>query len=128
MRKILIVEDNLINYKVLVEILSLYEFEIVRAADGREFYEIISKSNNFDLILMDLMLPDTDGIQLTKYLMQRNIKIPIVFISAYSDRCEEIYDLGIEYFISKPVYKDLFLSIISKYVELKLKIKIPEND
>jgi putative two-component system response regulator len=122
MNKILIVEDNTINYKVLFEILSIYNVNLEWAIDGDTFFKIIEKSKNFDLILMDLMLPDTDGIELTKYLIEKSIKIPVVFISAYSERCEEIYDLGVEYFISKPVYKDLFLSIVNKYIEL-----VPKN-
>jgi CheY-like chemotaxis protein len=121
MKKILVVEDNYINYLVLEEILSLYELTLYRASNGKEFYEIITKSKDFDIILMDLMLPDTDGIQLTKYLLQNAIDIPVVFISAYTERCEEIFDLGVEYFISKPVFKDLFLSILSKYISLNRK-------
>ena len=123
MGKILIVEDNDINFIVLEEILSDYELKLRRAADGREFYKIINESVNFDVVLMDLMLPDTDGIELSKYLINNGIKIPIIFISAYTERCEEIYELGIEYFISKPIYKDLFFSILSKFVDLKKKDK-----
>ncbi|HEY4788342.1 MAG TPA: response regulator [Bacteroidales bacterium] len=122
MKKILVVEDDDINYLVLEEILSEFELTLVRAADGREFYEIINKSKNFDLILMDLMLPDTDGIELSKYLIDQAFKIPIVVISAYTERCEEIFDLGIEYFISKPIYKDLFFSILSKFVTLEKRV------
>jgi len=118
MKKILVVEDNDINFMVLEEILSDYEFTLCRAADGKEFYETIRESVDFDLVLMDLMLPDTDGIELTKYLLNQNIKIPVVFISAYTERCEEIFDLGIEYFITKPIIKELFFSILSKFVEL----------
>ena len=120
--KILVVEDNDINYLVLEEILSDYAFDLQRAADGREFYEIINKSRNFNLVLMDLMLPDTDGIELSKYMINNDIKIPIVFISAYTERCEEIFELGIEYFISKPIYKDLFFSILSKFVTLEKRV------
>ncbi len=121
MDRILVVEDNDINYLVLEEILSDYQFDLYRAADGREFHEIIRKTKEFDLVLMDLMLPDTDGIELSKYLINNDIKIPIVFISAYTERCEEIFDLGIEYFISKPIYKELFFSILSKFVGLHKK-------
>lgn len=118
MRRILIVEDNFVNFLVLKEILTEYELELVRAEDGQQFYGIIKDSRDFEVILMDLMLPDTDGIELTKYLIENHIKIPVVFISAYTERCEEIYDLGVEYFISKPVYKELFLSILKKFVAL----------
>lgn len=122
MEKVLVVEDIDMNYMVVRELLSDYDISLTRAIDGKQFYSIFNKSANFDLILMDLMLPDTDGIELTKYLINKDIKIPIVFISAYSERCEEIFELGVEYFISKPIFKELFLSIVKKYIDLKVKI------
>ena len=70
---------------------------------------------------MDLMLPDTDGIELAKHLIINQIFIPIVFISAYTERCEEIFDLGVEYFLSKPLMTELFLSVISKFIVLEAK-------
>jgi CheY-like chemotaxis protein len=120
MKRILIVEDNHDNFYILKEILSDYHVSITRASDGNEFYSIINESRNFDLILMDLMLPDTDGIELTKYLISKEITIPIVFISAYTERCEEIFELGIEYFISKPIVTELFFSIIKKFIDIKV--------
>lgn len=121
MDKVLVVEDISSNFMLIEEILSEYHLTLTWARDGKEFYEIINKSKGYNLILMDLMLPDTDGIELTKYLIQNNIRIPIVFISAYTERCEEIFDLGIEYFINKPIYKDLFISILGKFVTLESK-------
>jgi CheY-like chemotaxis protein len=121
MEKILIVEDNHINYMVLCEMLSDYEFELFWAKDGAEFHQLISKSRHYHLVLMDLMLPDTDGIELTKYMLTHRIEIPIVFISAYTERCEEVYSLGVEYFLTKPIYKELFFSVLAKYVTVKKK-------
>ena len=118
MNSILVVEDNDLNYFLIKEILRNYEITLVRASNGKEFFSIISMSKNFDLVLMDLMLPDTDGIVLTKYLIDNKILIPIVFISAYSERCEEIFELGVEYFLQKPIMTELFLSVISKYFSL----------
>jgi|SRR5208283_2283214 len=120
MNRILIVEDNDENYLLIEAILEDYQVQLIRAANGKEFYSIISASTDFDLILMDLMLPDTDGIILTKYLVNNQINIPIVFISAYTERCEEIFELGVEYFINKPVMIELFLSIIRKFVILDI--------
>jgi CheY-like chemotaxis protein len=118
MTNILIVEDNDENFFLLEEILEDYKINITRASNGKEFYSIIAGTHDFNLVLMDLMLPDTDGIELTKYLIGNKIKIPIVFISAYTERCEEIFELGVDYFLNKPVMIELFLSIISKYVKL----------
>jgi CheY-like chemotaxis protein len=118
MNRILIVEDNDLNFYLIEEILSKYDITLVRASTGKEFYAIIEKTKSFNLVLMDLMLPDTDGIELSKYLINNNIQIPIVFISAYSERCDEIFELGIEYFLTKPIMNELFLSVISKFISL----------
>ena len=120
MKRIFVIEDNDSNYLLLEGILSAFDVELVRAETGSEFYSIIKTHPvNFDLILMDIMLPDTDGITLTKYLINEKFRIPIIFISAYTDKCEEIYDLGIEFFISKPIVSQLLISVIRKYIELK---------
>ena len=122
MKKIFIIEDNDSNYMLLDEILSAYNVELTRAEDGKRFYSILQdKTNKFDLILMDLMLPDTDGIVLTKHLINEKVKTPIIFISAYTEKCEEIFDLGIEHFITKPVMEELFLSIVRKYIDFESK-------
>ena len=121
MKRILVVEDNNMNYLLIEQLLSKFDLTLERAANGKEFYSIIDNSRDFNLILMDLMLPDTDGIELTKYLLNNKIDIPIIFISAYTERCEEIFDLGIEYFISKPINTELFISILGKFVDLQAK-------
>jgi CheY-like chemotaxis protein len=120
MKKIFAIEDNDTNYTLVYEILSDFNIEMTRATNGKQFYEIIKKPQiKFDLILMDLMLPDTDGIELTKFLINERYKTPIIFISAYTEKCEEIFDLGIEYFISKPVMPELLISIVKKYISLE---------
>jgi two-component system, OmpR family, alkaline phosphatase synthesis response regulator PhoP len=121
MERILIVEDNHINYLVIEELLSEYAVTLYWAKDGNDFFRLIQASHGYNLVLMDLMLPDTDGIELTKHMLNNKIQIPVVFISAYSERCEEIFDLGVEYFLSKPILTDLFFSVLSKFVVLKKK-------
>jgi CheY-like chemotaxis protein len=117
---ILVVEDNDNNFLLIKEILSKYQLQLSRASNGKEFYSVLGKTKNFKLVLMDFMLPDTNGIELSKYIIRNNFRIPIVFISAYNERCEEVYDMGIEYFIRKPINLELFISVLKKYVELKV--------
>ena len=120
MKKIFVIEDNDTNYMLVEEILSEYNVELTRAANGKEFYSKIKvRPVEFDLVLMDLMLPDTDGIELSKFLINEKYNIPIIVISAYTEKCEEIFDLGIEHFISKPVMSELFISILKKYIALE---------
>lgn len=119
MRRILIVEDTDVNYLLLEEFLSGYNVELTRAIDGKEFFDKITKPANYDLILMDMLLPDTNGITLTKFLLRENYNIPIIFISAITDKRKEIFDLGIKCFIEKPVCEDNFIDSINKYFSLE---------
>jgi CheY-like chemotaxis protein len=124
MKKILVVEDNDANFLLVEEILSDYRIKVTRAKNGSEFYKLLQDRTVFySLILMDLMLPDTDGITLTKFIINNKLKIPIIFISAYTEKCEEIYDLGVEHFINKPVMPELLKSVIRKYIQLEAAVK-----
>ncbi len=127
MDSILIVEDNYENYFLIQEILDDYNISLFHASNGKNFYSIISMKKDFKLVLMDLMLPDTDGIELTKYLFNNKIKVPVVFISAYTERCEEIFGLGVKYFLQKPILTDLFLNVVGKFVVLIEKESMQKN-
>jgi CheY-like chemotaxis protein len=118
MKKIFVIEDNDLNYLLVEEILADYNVEVIRARDGKEFYSKIQRPVDFDLILMDLMLPDTNGIALTKFLIRENFNIPIIFLSASTGKFKEISELGIKSFIEKPVVEEVFISNIRKYLEL----------
>jgi CheY-like chemotaxis protein len=118
MRKIFVIEDNDLNYLLVEEILSDYNVELIRARDGEEFYSKIKQPVNFDLILMDMMLPDTNGIILTKFLIRENYNIPIIFMSASIEKYKDISDLGVKNFIPKPFIEEEFIFNLRKYVEI----------
>ena len=120
MKNVFIIEDNDMSYISVEKILSPYNVKLTRAVDGQDFYsKIMTTPFDFDLVLMDIMLPDTTGIELSKFLINGNFGIPIVVISAYTENCEEIFELGIEYFVSKPIMNELFISIVKKFIEIE---------
>lgn len=101
MSKILIVEDDLLISKAMDEILDNHK--IFHAYDGQTALNMIN-SNHFDLILLDLMLPKLNGIEIVKNI-SLDIIPTIIVISAKTDLQSELdcYKLGIRNYIYKPV-------------------------
>jgi two-component system phosphate regulon response regulator PhoB len=103
--KILIVEDEL-DIRNLIELhLQKAGFQTLLAGNGQEAFQKIKKSLP-DLILLDLMLPEMDGKELTKLLKSRDETktIPIVMLTAKSEEVDRIvgFELGADDYISKP--------------------------
>ena len=103
---ILVVEDNDRNRRLLKILLKANDYEIVEATTGEEAMTYLD-SQKPDLILMDIQLPKTDGLALTKEIKSRTdtSDIPIVAVTAYAmkgDR-EKILEAGCDDYISKPI-------------------------
>ena len=77
-KKILIVEDDPNFGSILKDYLSLNEYDIVLAKNGIEGYEKF-KNDNFDLCILDVMMPFKDGFTLAKEIREKNDSIPIIF-------------------------------------------------
>ena len=123
---VLIVDDNLNNRMILKLLLEDFEeenpdksFYIEEAADG---LEAVTKcdAGNFDIVLMDIMMPNMDGIEATKIIRQNHPNIMIIAVSAVDDTSRQklILNNGAEDYISKPVNSDIFISRISNYITL----------
>lgn len=102
----LIVEDNLVNAKVLSSIMTSLGVEVFVAANGKEAL-IAADSTDFDLILMDLQMPVMDGFEATEKLKQRQYPAPILAVTANSeqDARHRCLALGMADVLIKPVRK-----------------------
>jgi len=118
-KKILIVEDDDIGYSLLKEIFTDYEISIERARDGLEAIEYFKHSKYaFDLVLMDLRLPNMNGFEATSRIKDINPSIPVIAVSAYV-HSQSIYDSqnsGCDAFIAKPFEIEHLISIVQKYL------------
>jgi two-component system cell cycle response regulator DivK len=105
-KKILIVEDEPKNLKLMRDLLQRFSFETVEAADGEQGVAL-SKSTKPDLILMDIMMPKMDGLEASRLIKAdaATAHIPIIALTSFAmkgDR-ERTIEAGCDGYIPKPV-------------------------
>jgi PAS domain S-box-containing protein len=107
-KKILLVEDNPFNQLIATKFLEKWSAIVETAENGRIALEILSKTNDFDLILMDIQMPELDGIQTTKAIRKLDDialqRIPIIALTAVAmeNDKEKFLNDGMNDYISKP--------------------------
>ncbi len=122
MAKILIVDDEL-NIRELVKKYANFEnFESDTASNGMEAIEM-TKNNKYDLIVMDIMMPELDGFSAVKEI-RKTSDVPIIMLSARSEEYDKLYgfDLGIADYVTKPFSpKELMMRIYAVINRSKLR-------
>lgn len=116
MKRILIAEDNDSNYILMTYILKR-DYEYVRAKNGVEAVEQADKGG-IDLILMDIKMPEMDGLEATKRIKAAHPELPILVLTANAfdiDR-QLAFDVGCDDFLAKPVSSARCLELIAKYI------------
>lgn len=114
--KLLIAEDEEINFLFFNEILANRNFEIIRAINGREAVDLFT-AHNPDLVLLDIKMPELDGYGALEKIKEINSTTPIIAVTAFAMSGDEAKALehGFSAYLSKPVSKDKLLAIIHKY-------------
>ncbi len=111
--KILLVDDNAINRKVATEILKKANCNVIGADSGKKAIETFQNNPDFDLILMDIQMPEMDGIETTKVLREKfSNKLPkVVAMTAYSmqNDKEKFLESGMDDYLSKPIRANLLI-------------------
>jgi len=118
--RILVVEDNQVNQKVVTAVLRKRGFYIELANDGQEALSKLENSAAFDLVLMDVQMPVLDGLEATRLIRKeaRWKHLPIIAMTAHAmngdkERCLEA---GMSGYISKPVHPSLLLSTVDEFL------------
>lgn len=116
-KSILIVEDDDVSYNYLNTILLQMNLKTTRAISGKEAFDHLSTPDKFDLVLMDIKLPDYSGLEITKELRTQGSKLPIIAQTSYalSNIREEALRAGCDDFITKPILKRELFSAIKKH-------------
>jgi CheY-like chemotaxis protein len=115
-RKVLVVDDDARNLFALTSLLEKQEMEVISAASGRMALELITRTTDLNIVLMDIMMPDVDGYETIRIIRDdpRFRTLPILALTAKAmtgDR-EKCIDAGASDYISKPVSTDQLLSLM----------------
>lgn len=115
MMKVLLVDDSSAIAKVVGEMLKEAGFSHERAENGKVATEILSKTNDFDLILLDWNMPQMDGIEFLKFNKEHNLtKAPIVMMTTENkpEKILKALENGASEYIMKPFTQDILISKI----------------
>src|SRR6201996_5429676 len=120
MKKILIIDDEVNVAILLSKFLTRNGFEVSTASNGNSGMEYL-KNEEFDLVLCDFRLEDTDGREMLRKIKTQYPKIGVIIITGYSDikMAVELIKMGAYDYISKPLYPDEILNTITKAIETR---------
>ena len=117
-KKVLIVDDNKLNIKVAAKALSFLEIDPETALSGKEALDKI-KTNNYDLVLMDIMMPEMSGDKCLLRIREDGYKMPVIALTAdaVSGAREKYLSIGFDDYIAKPFTKDEIKEKLSKFIK-----------
>jgi CheY-like chemotaxis protein len=119
-KKILVAEDYFVNQEVTRDILEMMECSVDIAENGEEALKMYQE-NPYDLILMDIQMPEKDGYEVTRFIREQEAgqrRIPIIALTANAlngDR-EECLKQGMDDYISKPLDASKLEELIKKHI------------
>jgi HAMP domain-containing protein/CheY-like chemotaxis protein/signal transduction histidine kinase len=115
-KKVLIVDDDVRNIFALTSILERHSMDVLYAENGKDAVEILAKTPNIDLVLMDVMMPEMDGYETTKEIRShkefQNLPIIALTAKAMKNDRQKCIDAGASDYIAKPVDPDQLLSLL----------------
>lgn len=128
MGRILYVEDDLSLSFVTRDQLSKNGYEVISSDNGNEAFQIF-KTTNFDICILDVMLPEMDGFELAKKIREINNQIPILFLTARSMQEDKIegLKLGGDDYMTKPFNIEELCLKIEVFLKRKEILKEPEK-
>jgi CheY-like chemotaxis protein len=117
--KILVVEDNPLNMELFKDLLEVQGYEVHEAINGQQALDQV-KSDEFDLILMDIQLPGMDGFTATRKMKEdpKTKSIPIIALTAYAMKGDEdrVKEAGCDGYIIKPIDTQKFPREVASFL------------
>lgn len=119
-KRVLVVDDNELNLKVTSRLLSSYDLDVILLNSGEECIEYVKEQNNFDLILMDQMMPGLSGIDTMNKLKEIdtfNTPIVVLTADAMQGQREKYLESGFDDYISKPIDRSELSRVLKKFIK-----------
>ncbi|KAL8731945.1 MAG: hypothetical protein Q9166_003077 [cf. Caloplaca sp. 2 TL-2023] len=120
--RVLVAEDNKVNQEVVLRMLKLEDiYDVTVAKDGQEAYDLVKASMEerkyFNLIFMDVQMPNLDGLQSTRLIRSMGYSAPIVALTAFAEESnvKECMDSGMDFFLPKPIKRPALKQVLKKY-------------
>ena len=119
-KKTLIIEDDMVGYQLIHELAAPHTDEIVRLSNGLEAVNYLRRDGmDLNLIIVDILLPKLDGIEVIKAIRKKHPRVPVIGISAstQANRGNQCYKAGCDMFFLKPIDVQHFEDTICTYLE-----------
>ncbi|GGC80759.1 response regulator transcription factor [Enterococcus wangshanyuanii] len=129
MKKVLVVDDEPSIVTLLTFNLEKDGYEVISATDGAVGFELAS-TNQFDFIILDVMLPNMDGLEITKALRREKIDTPILILTAKDDQVDKIIglEIGADDYLTKPFSpREVLARMKAIFRRLKPAVEKPED-
>lgn len=123
--RVLVADDNSTNIEVVSRLLKLEDvYDVTIAKDGQEAYDLVKanmeKNQHFDVIFMDIQMPNLDGLQSTRLIRKMGYSAPIVALTAFSEESNvrECMESGMNEFLSKPIRRPALKQVLAKFATI----------
>jgi len=119
-KRLLLVDDNPRNLTLLELRLQSLGHELIFADGGASAIALYDKHQP-DLVLLDLMMPDIDGLAVLKHIRERDVHVPVILVTAHSERSFRLQGLqaGADEFLEKPIDAPILLARVNTLLKLK---------
>ncbi len=127
-KRILLVEDDPNFGTVLKDYLIMNDYDVVHAKNGMEGFEKFKK-DDFDMCILDVMMPYKDGFTLAREIREKNEEIPIIFLTAKAMKEDVLkgYKVGADDYLNKPFDSEVLLMKIQAIIQRKSKESVVDS-
>jgi CheY-like chemotaxis protein len=115
-KKILVAEDEMANFMLISILLGATGIQITHAINGKKAVEYCT-NEQFDIILMDIKMPEMDGLEATLEIRKFNNLTAIIAQTAYAYKREECIASGFSDYISKPFNRENLIEMLKKHLD-----------